>query len=163
MSVGPFGYLRFCGGGGGRRKGYSVCAPAGRDVFSGPITTLEQINRVVNIAIANLDDHPTDTWIWGADLRPWRQAVGDCDEFVLAKWRRCEEAGVPVGAMRLGAGYTRRGIGHLVLGVVRTDTVWILDNLRDRIYRVADLTHDIRQVRHPSGRWMASWGVGAPT
>lgn len=91
------------------------------------IATLNSVNRQVNSSMRYVADRGAlDNWKVGG-------STGDCEDYALTKRSKLIRMGVPAGALRMAATYTRRGEPHAVL-IVRTDRGdLVLDNLSARV------------------------------
>lgn len=96
---------------------------------------LEAVSRRVNRAIRRASDADAygraDLWV----SPQGRDAVGDCEDYVLAKRRLLIEDGVDPAAMSIAIVRTRAGELHAVLLVATADGERVLDNLTPWVLR----------------------------
>lgn len=155
----PIGHFEFC------NDNPSECGPN-----AGPFdpvhlsrslwATIVDINNAVNVMI----EPRTDMEMWGREeawTYPGRQ--GDCEDYVLEKRRRLEQAGIPASELLITVVRQRNGDGHAVL-TVRTDMGdFVLDNLEPRVLSWTETDYRFlkRQSEKHSGLWV-SVGGGKP-
>ncbi|WP_309628520.1 transglutaminase-like cysteine peptidase [Brevundimonas sp.] len=93
------------------------------------VQRLETVSRRVNRAIRRASDADAhgraDIWV----VPQGRGAVGDCEDYVLAKRRALIEVGVDPAAMSIAIVRTRGGELHAVLLVATPEGERVLDNL----------------------------------
>ncbi|MCP1197861.1 transglutaminase-like cysteine peptidase [Notoacmeibacter sp. MSK16QG-6] len=110
------------------------------------------VNATVNAEVMPL----TDLQIWGREeLWSYPQGVGDCEDYVLEKRRRLQEAGVPASALLITVVLQPNGDGHAVL-TVRTDRGdVVLDNLNDRVLPWEQTDYTFLKLQSPrnSAQW----------
>ena len=116
--------------------------------------TIMRINKEVNRSI-----HPmNDADIYGED-EVWAYpalGVGDCEDYVLEKRKRLNEAGVSLSNLLITVVRQANGIGHAVLTVRTNHGDLILDNLRPEIlsWRKTGYKYLKRQASYYTGRWV---------
>lgn len=100
-----------------------------RPVADVTVQRLETVSRRLNRAIRRASDGDAhgraDVWI----IPQGRAAVGDCEDYVLAKRRALIEDGVDPAAMSIAIVRTRGGELHAVLLVATPEGERVLDNL----------------------------------
>lgn len=99
------------------------------------VQRLETVTRRVNRAIRRAPDAVAygraDVWVAPAG----RGAVGDCEDYVLAKRRLLIEEGVDPAALSIAIVLTRAGERHAVLLVATPEGERVLDNLTPWVLR----------------------------
>lgn len=140
----PLGYQLMC------LKTPAECRGGGSSqvaMTSAIMSTIKQVNKHVNSAIAPRNDGSADVWNASA-------VSGDCEDYVLAKRRALIKAGLPASALRIAFVKTRSGEGHAIL-VVKTDKGDIvLDNLNRSVRPLSQSGYRIVSI---SGANPASW------
>lgn len=107
----------------------SVAAAPSLPVADVTVQRLETVTRRVNRAIRRATDAVAygraDVWVFPQG----RGAVGDCEDYVLAKRRMLIEDGVDPAALSIAVVLTRAGERHAVLLVATPEGERVLDNL----------------------------------
>lgn len=150
----PIGHFEFC------QTSPAECKQRPRD--RGPVHMndhlWEKINAI-NLAV-NKDVEPlSDDEIYGRE-EVWtypESGMGDCEDYVLEKRRKLEEAGVSFSNLLITVVRKPDGEGHAVL-TVRTDRGdLILDNLDDevKLWNETGYRYLKRQASNHTGRWVS--------
>lgn len=149
----PIGHYEFC------RLNPDECSVRMR--HKGPLVlneTLHGLVTQVNLAVNTTVKPMSDFDIYGRD-EVWAypdQNVGDCEDYVLEKRRRLQQAGVPLSNLLITVVRKPDGEGHAVL-TLRTDRGdMILDNLRDDLlhWQETGYIYLKRQSSEHTGRWV---------
>lgn len=117
---------------------------------------LNEINRTINRAIRPVSDQAAfgkaEYWTVPSGVG----AVGDCEDYVLAKRQALIEAGTPAEALSIAVVRTRRQDLHTVLLVATADGEVVLDNLSPWIvsWRDAPYSWRERQARGSALTWI---------
>lgn len=117
---------------------------------------LDAINRHINRTIRAVSDQvafgKAEYWT----IPRGANAVGDCEDYVLAKREALIEAGTPAQALSIAVVRTRRGDLHTVLLVATAEGEVVLDNLSQWIvsWREAPYTWHQRQARGSALTWI---------
>lgn len=128
------------------------------------LATLTSINVSVNHSIIPLDD--SSQWKvpehWNRPIvQPNGWMYDDCDGYVIEKWYRLVELGMPLSAMYPLYVLLPRGYGHLVLAVLTDSGTLILDNLTDSIVPFAHYEQIYAKRPSPGVDLSGSWqGTG---
>ncbi|QKV16985.1 transglutaminase-like cysteine peptidase [Oricola thermophila] len=140
---------------------------------AGFLARLGAVNALVNRSITYAPDSRVygtlDHWASGAETM--RVGAGDCEDFAILKMSLLREMGVPSRSMSLVVlRDTARDLYHAVLAVSTNRGHYILDNVRDEVYRDVAVSHymplysfsDDRSWIHgkPSGEHVASAPAG---
>ena len=97
-------------------------------------TQLREVNRFVNgwPYRADADNYDRSDY-WATPLEFFRRS-GDCEDYVIAKYRSLRLLGLPAEQLRMVVVQdVVRGLPHAVLAVYLADEVLILDNLSDDV------------------------------
>lgn len=96
---------------------------------------LEQVNAAVNAMPYRADVEQFGRIEW------WERATagGDCDDYMVMKFRRLLELGWPVTALRFAMCHTETGEAHGVLLADLNGQTWVLDNRQPRPERFQNL------------------------
>lgn len=136
---------------------------------------LSIVNALVNRSITYAPDKRVygqlDHWADGAETM--RMGAGDCEDFAILKMSLLREMGVPARSMSLVVlRDTARDLYHAVLAVSTNKGHFILDNVRNEVYRDVAADHYMplysfsadRSWIHgkPSGEMVASAPSGMP-
>lgn len=149
----PIGHYDFC------RINPDECSIRMR--YKGPVALNEALHALVsqvNLAVNKAVQPMSDFDIYGRD-EVWAypdQGIGDCEDYVLEKRRRLQQAGVPLANMLITVVRKPDGEGHAVL-TLRTDHGdLILDNLRDDLllWQETGYRYLKRQSSEHTGRWV---------
>lgn len=149
----PIGHYEFC------RLNPDECSIRMR--HKGPLVLNETLHGLVsrvNLAVNTAVKPMSDFDIYGRD-EVWAypdQNVGDCEDYVLEKRRRLQQAGVPLSNLLITVVRKPDGEGHAVL-TLRTDRGdMILDNLRDDLlpWQETGYIYLKRQSTEHTGRWV---------
>lgn len=117
---------------------------------------LNEINRDINRAIRPVSDQvafaKAEYWTIPSGIG----AVGDCEDYVLAKRQALIQAGTPAEALSIAVVRTRRQDLHTVLLVATADGEVVLDNLSPWIvsWRDAPYSWRQRQARGSALTWI---------
>ena len=156
-----------------RLKKVKAAVAAGDD--EGFFEKLSAVNVLVNRSITYAPDKRVygqlDHWADGAETM--RMGAGDCEDFAILKLSLLREMGVPARSMSLVVlRDTARGLYHAVLAVSTNKGHFILDNVRNEVYRDVAANHYMplysfsadRSWIHgkPSGEMIASAPSGMP-
>ena len=130
----PVGYVNFCS------RNASECKSLGGNTKMVKLTpanwkAMVEVNAFANQAITPV----TDDELYGVpEYWAYPGKSGDCEDYVLQKKRYLEGLGFPAETLLITVVLDNKGLGHAVL-TVRTDRGdFILDNMRDKIYRWSD-------------------------
>ena len=125
-----------------------------------PLTQLREVNRFVNGRRYRSDaENYGRSDYWATPLEFFRRA-GDCEDYVIAKYRSLRLLGVPAERMRLVVLQdVARDLPHAVLAVYQGDAILILDNLTDAVLPQKRLPH---YVPYYSINETARWAHLAP-
>ena len=149
----PIGHYDFC------RLNPDECSIRMR--HKGPVVLNEALHALatdINVSVNKAVKPMNDFDIYGRD-EVWAypdQGVGDCEDYVLEKRRRLQQAGVPLSNLLITVVRKPDGEGHAVL-TLRTDRGdMILDNLRDDllIWQETGYSYLKRQSSEHTGRWV---------
>lgn len=113
---GPAGFVDFCK----RSPGHPACATNGSTSLaysSDLIATLTAINNRINRNNTYTYDSAQYGKLENWEEMPQSGGRGDCEDFALAKYRACLNAGIPASALKLATGKTSNGTGHAWLEV----------------------------------------------
>ncbi len=150
----PIGHFQFC------KEMPSECAVRSRDAGPTRMTNalwekIVAVNAAVNSAIKPMSDQEIygrkEVWTYPVN------GVGDCEDYVLEKRRRLNDAGISLSNLLITVVRKRDGEGHAVL-TVRTDRGdLILDNLDEEVRLWSDTNYRYlkRQASHHTGRWVS--------
>lgn len=124
--------------------------------------TLRNINRAVNAEIryeSDRDNYQTlDHWAPGSQTIA--RGKGDCEDFAILKHALLVKAGIPANSLSLVVlKDNARGIYHAVLAVSTNKGHFILDNLRNDVYRDTSASQYQPLYSFSAGR---SWIHGRP-
>lgn len=123
----PIGYQILC------LQQPEQCQGGGASTVSASQSTLRRldaVNRAINRRIKPKSDGRIDAWTLGA-------SSGDCEDYVLAKRQALIAEGFPPSALRIAYVKTSAGEGHALLVVRTGDGDYVLDNLTNRIRKLA--------------------------
>lgn len=83
------------------------------------------------------------------------QGLGDCEDYVLEKRRRLQEAGLPLSKLLITVVRKADGEGHAVLLLRLEDGDYVLDNLRGWIVPWSRTDYRFLKAQDPghSGKW----------
>ena len=101
-----------------------------------PLTQLREVNRFVNgwRYRADADNYGRSDY-WATPLEFFHRS-GDCEDYVIAKYRSLRELGIPAERLRMVVVQDLvRDLPHAVLAVYQGDAVYILDNLTPAVLR----------------------------
>jgi predicted transglutaminase-like cysteine proteinase len=107
-----------------------------------PLTQLREVNRFVNgwRYRADSDNYGRSDY-WATPLEFFRRA-GDCEDYVIAKYRSLRLLGMPADRLRMVVLQdAARDLPHAVLAVYLGDRILILDNLSDEVLPQERLPH----------------------
>ena len=127
----PSGFREAC------RKYDWLCGPTETASETAPLSDSEvlrlarRIKRRVNFFVSEVTD-PENYGIADYWSLP-RNGSGDCEDFVLEKYRRLIEAGVPHGMLSMAIVLDRFGDNHAVLILHTATGDYVLDNLSSRV------------------------------
>jgi predicted transglutaminase-like cysteine proteinase len=117
---------------------------------------LKKVNSSVNAAVRPVQDKAQfgrrEVWSLPTDGK------GDCEDYVLMKYKRLVEAGFPSRNLAMSVVLDRRGNNHMVL-VARTESGdMVLDNLTGRIkpFNRTGYTFIARQDFDSKSEWRVS-------
>jgi len=124
---------------------------------------LSAVNSLVNRSITYAPDQRVygrlDHWADGAETM--RKGAGDCEDFAILKMSLLREMGVPARSMSLVVlRDTARGLYHAVLAVSTNKGHFILDNVRNEVYRDVAANHYMPLYSFSADR---SWIHGKPS
>lgn len=111
------------------------------------LSIVEAVNRQVNSM-----EYATDPQVWGqrdywaSPQEFYRRGVGDCEDFVLAKYHQLTRQGID--AERLSLAYVKRAedyASHMVLLYEEQGRYWVLDNFEQKLKQV-DARSDLLPV-----------------
>jgi predicted transglutaminase-like cysteine proteinase len=107
-----------------------------------PLTKLREVNRFVNGWRYRSDaDNYGRSDYWATPLEFFRRA-GDCEDYVIAKYRSLRLLGLPAEQLRMVVLQdVERDLPHAVLAVYLGDRILILDNLTDAVLPQESLPH----------------------
>lgn len=114
-----------------------LCQSAGRTEAPESLPTGEvlkrarRINRLVNFLVTEVTD-PENYGVADYWTLP-RNGSGDCEDFVLEKYRRLLEAGVPWRRLSIAIALDRNGDNHALLVVHTAEGDYVLDNLTSKV------------------------------
>ena len=158
----PIGWVQFCA------EARDACRSNDRRVEA--ITLDEKtwrqvvrINAEVNHEIVAMSD--LDQWSMPEHWSFPETGKGDCEDYVLEKRRRLEQAGFPISALLITVVRDRKGDGHAVLAV-RTDRGdFILDNQASKVLSWQDTGYKFikRQSETDPMRWVSLGGIDTST
>lgn len=149
---GPQGFVAFCE----ENPGHPACTANGSTKlpYSADLKkTLTEINKFINEA----NVYAYDSAQYGK-LEHWtemRQSgdSGDCEDFALAKYRACLNAGIPASALKIAVGKTDKGTGHAWLEVQTDQGNVALDlNTKDATFS-DELPYSNRAVQEDGTNW----------
>ena len=117
---------------------------------------LDAINRSINRAVRAVSDQAAFGKAEYWTIPRGDNAVGDCEDYVLAKREALIEAGTPAEALSIAVVRTRRGDLHTVLLVATSTGEVVLDNLSPWIvsWRAAPYSWRQRQARGSALTWI---------
>jgi len=135
---------------------------AGKD-GNGFFKKLSTVNALVNRSITYAPDQRVygqlDHWADGAETM--RKGAGDCEDFAILKMSLLREMGVPARSMSLVVlRDTARELYHAVLAVSTNKGHFILDNVRNEVYRDVAAAHYMPLYSFSADR---SWIHGKPS
>ncbi len=139
----PDGFAGICGSYGW------ACARSATNVVSGPavLKLADKVNRSVNRRtrqISDLAQYRKDE-VWALPTA----RGGDCEDLVLLKKLRLQEAGVPASALLIATVLDLRGGRHAVL-ILRTQAGdVVLDSLDDRIRHWVETNYTFLKLQNP--------------
>jgi len=126
----PSGFLDAC-------KRYAwLCSQSGSAGVTDPelqLSVAKSLNLRVNLSVTQVSD-PENYGVAEYWTLP-RLARGDCEDFVLEKYRRLIEAGIDSHDLAVAIVLNRRGDNHAVLVVHHRSGDFVLDNLSTRVLR----------------------------
>ncbi|TPK40905.1 transglutaminase-like cysteine peptidase [Mesorhizobium sp. B2-5-3] len=153
----PIGHYDFC------RLNARECAIRPGNLAPAAMTDrlwrkLAKVTARVNAAVKPMSDMD----IYGKD-EVWAypaKGVGDCEDYVLEKWRLLSRMGISLADLLITVVRKPDGEGHSVL-TVRTDRGdYVLDNLTDKVKAWDDTGYHFlkRQAIDNTGRWVSIRG-----
>jgi predicted transglutaminase-like cysteine proteinase len=126
----PLGWVEFCARQPGQCAG-ATTAPRNLALSREAWIYLVRVNKWVNETIKPLSDLEH----WGVVER-WSypdDGYGDCEDYVLLKWRTLIQSGWPREALLVTVAHDKNDKGHAVLTVTTDKGDYILDNQNDGI------------------------------
>jgi len=140
-----------------------VRAAIGKKDKEGFFDKLSVVNALVNRSIIYAPDKRVygqlDHWADGAETM--RMGAGDCEDFAILKMSLLREMGVPARSMSLVVlRDTARDLYHAVLAISTNKGHFILDNVRNEVYRDVVANHYMPLYSFSADR---SWIHGKPS
>lgn len=149
---GPQGFVEFCG----RNPGHPACTANGSTKLgysSDLMATLTEINKRINRDNSYSYDSAQYGKLENWEEMPQSGGRGDCEDFALAKYRACLNAGIPASALKLATGKTSNGQGHAWLEV-QTDNGNVALDLNTQAATLSDdLPYSGRAVQADGTNW----------
>ena len=135
-------------------------AGKGEESFFAKLST---VNALINRSITYAPDRNVygvlDHWASGSETM--QVGAGDCEDFAILKMSLLREMGVPTRSMSLVVlRDTERGLYHAVLAVSTNKGHFILDNVRNEVYRDVAAAHYMPLYSFSDDR---SWIHGKPS
>lgn len=149
---GPEGFVNFCK----ENPDHPACTTNGstQQPYSADLkATLDEINKRINES----NTYAYDSAQYGK-LEHWTEmrqygGTGDCEDFALAKYRACLNAGIPASALKIATGKTTTGTGHAWLEV-QTDKGNVALDLNTQAATFSDeLPYSARAVQADGTNW----------
>lgn len=149
---GPGGFVNFCE----ENPDHPACTTNGstQQAYSAELKAmLDEINKSINES----NTYAYDSAQYGK-LEHWTEMrqygdSGDCEDFALAKYRACLNAGIPASALKIATGKTPNGTGHAWLEV-QTDQGNVALDLNVQAATFSDeLPYSNRAVQADGTNW----------
>lgn len=105
---------------------------------------LSLVNKIVNTQITYDEDAVTyrKTDYWASAQETIEHGWGDCEDYAILKYKLLSKMGVPTKSMSLVVlKDTSRDLYHAVLAISTSKGNFILDNVRDIVYRDTQIDH----------------------
>ncbi|MGL4405973.1 MAG: transglutaminase-like cysteine peptidase [Notoacmeibacter sp.] len=148
----PIGYFDYC-----QRYQERCARPADGSMI--PLSTDTWRDIVSTNSFYNTKVQPqTDQEIFGVEERwEYPSVTGDCEDYVLAKRKKLNEKGYPLGALLITVGRDTSGGGHAVLTVVTDRGDFVLDNVEKQVllWRDTELYYLKRQSQADPNLWVS--------
>ncbi len=151
----PFGHRDFCLRQPGECRPIEAPAAEPTELDLKTKLLVAQVNTDVNSAVkpeSDIAQYGTEErWAYPTSGR------GDCEDYVLEKRRRLNEAGIPLGDLLITVVKKTDGTGHAVLTLRTGSGDFVLDNLDWRVRPWTEVDYRFikrQQVENP-GRWVA--------
>lgn len=119
------------------------------------------VNVSVNRSVVPMNDYD----LFGKDeVWTYPNGAGDCEDYVLAKRRALQAAGVSLANLLITVVRKPDGEGHAILTVRTNKGDFVLDNLTDRVKPWDDTGYWYlkRQASNHTGRWVSIDGFNNP-
>lgn len=138
----------------------ATVAKKGNGSFLGELSAVNSlVNRLITYAPDKRVYGQLDHWADGAETM--RMGAGDCEDFAILKMALLREMGVPARSMSLVIlRDTARNLYHAVLAVSTNKGHFILDNVRNEVYRDVAASHYLPLYSFSADR---SWIHGKPS
>ncbi|MFP5259292.1 MAG: transglutaminase-like cysteine peptidase, partial [Acidobacteriota bacterium] len=149
---GPQGFVDFCG----REPGHPACQSNGSSTLTYNAALQAKLDAI-NAQVNHDNTYAYDEAQFGR-LEYWEEmpqsgGAGDCEDFALAKYRACLNAGIPASALRLATGKTTAGVGHAWLEVQTDQGNYALDLNTTKAAPSSSLPYSGRAVQADGINW----------